>query len=161
MRWSADALSAWEDYYRERSELPIYGAARALTARHLGQVVRLAMVYAIADSSEVIEVPHLAAGRAVAEYGERSVRYIFGDSTGNSDADAMLRMLRRGPLKWNETKKELGIRRAAEMDDAVQILDRLGLVSVVEIRPERGAKPRREIRIRGANNEELTREVTA
>lgn len=61
----------------------------ALT-RGTSQVMRLATIYALLDSSNVIRAEHLNAALAVWEYAEQSARYIFGAGTGSVLADRIL-----------------------------------------------------------------------
>ena len=51
------------------------------------------MAYALLDRSREVTAEHLAAGAAVWDYAERSAVYVFGDSTGDRNADALLRLL--------------------------------------------------------------------
>jgi hypothetical protein len=46
----------------------------------------------------------LRAALAVWEYAERSVRFLFGDSTGNPDADVILRALRQNANGLSRTE---------------------------------------------------------
>jgi hypothetical protein len=70
------------------------GLAGSMLARGEAHVMRLALLYALLDRSEVISEPHLVAALALWEYCERSVRHIFGDSLGDPVADEILRLLR-------------------------------------------------------------------
>jgi hypothetical protein len=93
MHRDADARTIWHDVYPDLSEgRP--GMAGALLARAEAHVIRLACLYACLDMSETIRAPHLAAALALWDYCEQSVRYVFGDSTGDPVADAILRALR-------------------------------------------------------------------
>ncbi len=73
------------------------GLAGALTARAEAQTMRLACTYALLDRSPLIRPEHLRAALAVSEYCQRSVSYIFGESTGNPIADEILALLRQAP----------------------------------------------------------------
>jgi len=57
--------------------------------------MRLAALYALLDGQRAIDAVHLRAGLAVWDYAEASTRMIFGDSTGNPVADAILRGVRQ------------------------------------------------------------------
>jgi hypothetical protein len=59
--------------------------------------MRLALIYALLERSEVIQEPHLRAALALWEYAEASARYIFGDRLGDPTADDILEALRREP----------------------------------------------------------------
>jgi hypothetical protein len=52
------------------------------------------MLYALLDGSSVVRVEHLQSALEVWAYAERSVRYVFGDKTGNPIADIILAAIR-------------------------------------------------------------------
>ena len=70
------------------------GLAGALSSRAEAQVTRLALLYALLDQADAIGEQHLRSAIALWDYAARSVTHIFGVSTGNPDADAILRGLR-------------------------------------------------------------------
>jgi hypothetical protein len=88
------AREVWHDVYPTLSagKPGLLGAA---TSRAEAQVMRLAMLYALLDQSEVIGVDHLIAGLALWEYAESSARYVFGSALGDPTADTILAELRR------------------------------------------------------------------
>ncbi len=61
--------------------------AGAATARAEAHVVRLALIYALLDCSEHIDLTHREAGLAVWRYSVDSAASIFGDSLGDLSAD--------------------------------------------------------------------------
>jgi Protein of unknown function (DUF3987) len=86
------ARGEWETIYPQLSaEQP--GLLGAITARAEAQCVRLALVYALLDQQESIDVPHLRAALAVWEYCEASAARIFGNALGDPVADEILRAL--------------------------------------------------------------------
>jgi hypothetical protein len=94
MRRDDDARAAWHAAYGEltRSRPGIFGAA---TGRAEAQALRLSVLYAALDLSELIRAEHLLAALAVGRYAEQSARWVFGDATGDPTADAILAALRR------------------------------------------------------------------
>jgi hypothetical protein len=56
--------------------------------------MRLACIYALLDVSDTVRAPHLMAALALWDYVEQSVRYVYGDSTGDPVADVIIRALR-------------------------------------------------------------------
>lgn len=87
------ARDLWHSVYPTLSaERP--GLFGAMTARAEAQVLRLSMVYALMDLSRSIRQEHLEAALAVWERAEATVRYLFGDLTGDPIADTILRALR-------------------------------------------------------------------
>jgi hypothetical protein len=91
-----EAKVIWRDVYGLLSEGKP-GLAGALLARAEAHVLRLAMIYALMDRSEVIRADHLMAALALWDYCERSVYFVFGDSLGDPVADELLRLLRTCP----------------------------------------------------------------
>ena len=85
------------------------GLLGAVTARAEAQVMRLACLYALLDSSSVIKLQHLEAGLALWDYCERSAAHIFGSSLGDRTADTLLAELRQVP--------ELGLSRTQMLHD--------------------------------------------
>jgi hypothetical protein len=90
------AAKAWADAYSDLSaDRP--GLLGAVTARAEAQVVRLALIYALLDSSNEIDMPQLTAAMAVWNYCDESAAYIFGKATGNITADDIMAALDRTP----------------------------------------------------------------
>jgi uncharacterized protein DUF3987 len=150
MRMSKDARVEWERFYRA---LPDRGGLIAkLTDRGAPYVARLAMLYAMLDLTATIEVVHLRAAEALWDYASRSALYIFGDSTGDRDADALLRILTmqepgKRVMSWDELKRQLAVRSTADMERVVGHLERLGRVRIVKVLRPGGGRPRRDIEL--------------
>jgi hypothetical protein len=72
-----------------------HGLAGCLTGRAEAHVLRLGLIYALLDQSQLVRVEHLTAAVAVWEYAEQSAVCIFGDSTGDPLADDILALLRK------------------------------------------------------------------
>jgi hypothetical protein len=88
-----DAQALWREVYEQLSaERP--GLLAAITARAEAQTIRMALIYALLDGEDSIDRTHLEAGLAVWEFCQASARHIFGDVTGDTAADAILRALR-------------------------------------------------------------------
>jgi Protein of unknown function (DUF3987)/CHC2 zinc finger len=88
------AKDLWRRAY-ERLSADQPGLLGAITARAEAQTLRLAMIFALLDSTAVIAVPHLQAAIAVWEFCEASAAHIFGDSLGDDVADEILRALKQ------------------------------------------------------------------
>jgi hypothetical protein len=139
---SSKARKLWAKVYPELSA-GSSGMLGAVTSRAEAQVMRLASLYALLDSSKVIKEIHLRAALALWKYAEQSARFIFGDSLGDPVADQILSALRKNAagLTRTEIRDALGRnRRAEEIEIALASLARRGsarLVSDAEHGPGR------------------------
>jgi hypothetical protein len=147
LKWSPNAAGRWETLYTEQSSQPRHGLPGALAARAEAQIVRLALIYALLDRADAIEEAHLEAAEALWSYAERSIAYIFGRSTGNRHADMLRDLLADGPLEWEAAKKALGLRTAADLREAVEMLSGLGAAEVVSVPRDAGGRPRRVVQL--------------
>ncbi len=155
--WSEAAREYWEVLYADLAMEHRVGLLGALSARTEAQIVRLALVYALLDRSSTIDIEHLHAGRSLWDYAARSVRYVFGASTGNRDADSLRTYLADGPMEWENAKKVLGLRRGSDLEDAVRVLAELGIAETVTVPRAGGGRPRRVIRTAGQTLQTLQR----
>lgn len=143
------AWKRWEVIYRETEEsMPLAGIAGHLSSRAPAQILRLALIYALADGAPQIDVHHLDAGYAVWRYSEASVRHVFGQRLGNSTAERLLKAARAaGPSGLDGRATYAALDRNVAKEDvemAVALLTRLGLIESRLIPPgPRGGRPRR------------------
>ncbi|MGB8477671.1 MAG: DUF3987 domain-containing protein [Acidobacteriaceae bacterium] len=124
VRFDGEAYRAWESAYSVLTE-GATGIFGSMTARAEAQVVRLATLYALLDSSSLIRMAHLKAAQEVWAYCEDSVRHIFGDALGDETADAILRMLRNAPGGMTQTEINRGFgshKLSAELSRALALL---------------------------------------
>jgi hypothetical protein len=105
---SAEARASYCAVYPElTAEQP--GLFGAIVARAEAHVLRNALVYALLDKSKGIEKAHLLAGIALWEFAQDSARFIFGESTGDPEADGLLAELRkRGQMDATQVRDFLG-----------------------------------------------------
>lgn len=87
------AREMWIEVYPELS-YGRPGLLGAVTSRAEAQVMRLALIYALLDCSEIITQQHLKAALSLWRYAEISSEYIFGDVLGDPIADQILAVLR-------------------------------------------------------------------
>ncbi len=132
--WTPDASRRWCECYSALSaERP--GLLGAILARSEAQVVRLALIYALLDRSQVIGIEHLEAAFAVWKYAESSARYIFGDKLGNAAADKILAALRGRPEGMTRTEINALFQnhRAGDVREALRILVESNLVEAKDV----------------------------
>jgi hypothetical protein len=96
MHLSDAAWNLWDTMYPELSAKRA-GIVGDLSGRASSHVIRLAVVYAIAERSVVVDVRHLLAGKAVWDYCEASIASIFAGETGDWTVDKVLRSLEAAP----------------------------------------------------------------
>lgn len=141
LRRDADARELWHQVYRELSEgRP--GLLGAILSRAEAQVMRLALVYALLDRAEAIGRVHLEAAIAFWKYAEASARFVFGDSLGDPDADAVLSALRSSAdgLTRDEIVNLFGRhRQRSQIDRILGKLTALGLAEMT--RETTGGRP--------------------
>lgn len=122
------ARTLWSDVYPTlaSSSPTLIGV---VTSRAEPQVLRLALLYALLDSSRLISEKHLRAALAVWKYCSESARYIFGDVTGDKTADRILQAAESFPSGISRTEISglfAGHRPAAELDNAIDLLVKTG-----------------------------------
>jgi hypothetical protein len=124
-----EATAMWRGVYPALSEGKP-GLLGAVIGRGEAQVVRLSLIYALLDLSNIIRAEHLAAALAVWDYAESSARFIFGESLGYPEADRLLAALRATPegLSRSEVSAIFGRHRSeSEIDSALRALAEGGL----------------------------------
>lgn len=134
---STEANEVWEQAYDALSEAKP-GLLGAVLNRSLPLSMRLAMIYAILDRTEVISAAHLRAGLAVWKYCEQSVGYIFGERLGDNLAERIHAYLKaKGkPCSRNQIKRDLsgGHFDADTIERALLTLERSGLARKQKIK---------------------------
>jgi hypothetical protein len=120
-----DARALWHRAYRRLTrERP--GLLGAVTGRAEAQVMRLALIYAACDRSDVIASVHLRAALEVWRYCLASAAYVFGEATGDPVADDLLTHLRAAhpaSLTRTEIQQAFGRHRTAgEITRAITLL---------------------------------------
>ncbi len=106
------------------------GLFGAITSRAEAQVIRLALIYALLDRSDLITVTHLRAGLAIERYVSQSARHIFGDATGDPVADEIRALLRTNPNGATQTEISAHFahhRSKVELARAMEVLVKAGL----------------------------------
>ncbi len=139
------ARTRWAEVYPSLSEgRP--GLLGSIVTRAEAQVMRLAMAYAVLNSSPIVRLPHLEAALALWGYCEASARYVFADALGSPDAERLLAVLReRGRLDFTELMRDVcgGHWTRDRINAAVAQLEGAGLAEVTAA-PTAG-RPRRAL----------------
>ena len=139
IRRDRQAEDLWAEIYRDLEQDP-GGLAGAITARSAAMTIRLSLIYALLDSSSAIRREHLEAALAVWEFSEASVRYIFGDLTGDAVADRIIALLKATDhLTQTEISDALGRNQpAARITNALDLLHRSGRIVAKRVRQQSG-----------------------
>jgi len=129
MRRSTEADRLWETVYPElkRSRKGAYGRT---VDRACPQVVRLSMIYALADGLPTIESDHLKAALAVWNYCDESARILFGEdeNEGDSVSAKILEVLQEGPKTKTEIRQRLSSSARSRYSDVLEELERSGRI---------------------------------
>ena len=130
IRRDADADALWCDEY-VRFPAPS-GALGNVTTRGEAHVLRLAVLYAVADQSTVVRLEHLEAALEVWRYCFESARHLFGHATGDRLADRLFELLPEQPTWITRTaiRDALGRRGVStDIDRALSQLQARGLAT--------------------------------
>lgn len=142
MKRDSKARALWFEIYEEMSEGKP-GLLGAAIGRAEAQVMRLACLYALLDSSDIVRLEHLRGALALWYYVEDSARYIFGDSLGDPLADELLGALKASPTGMTRTEIREHFQRhktSKEITETLQSLMESGMV-YCERRPRSDGKP--------------------
>ncbi len=116
------------------------GLLGAVTSRAEAQVLQLSAIYAALDQSAVIRVEHLWAALSLWDYCFASARYIFGDATGDPNADRIRDSLNAaGANGMNKTDLHAIFKRHISgdaLDRAVKQLESMGIARRETMRSE-------------------------
>jgi hypothetical protein len=107
----------------------------AVTSRAEAQVMRIALIYAVLDSSRMIDRRHLEAALALWQYAEDSASYIFGDRTGDRVANRIYSALRATPEGMTRSDFQQMFQRNVKSDRISSALDRLTDAGLIRSQP--------------------------
>lgn len=139
---SPEADQLWERaYYAVDDDVP--GMLGAVLARTEAQLLRLSMVYALLEGSNVIEAPHLRAAAAVWDHAAMSAGRIFGETAGDPLTDNLLTALRNNTAGLDRTAIRDLFSRNVPGDQISRALDGLAERGLAESETiETGGRPR-------------------
>jgi hypothetical protein len=135
LEFSERALKMWGLEYRAlTSDRP--GLIGAVTSRAEAQVMRVALVYALLESSETIKTQHLRAALAVWDYCLASAKFIFKGNFASNLEDKLLSMLRSSAGGLTRTQISGGLQRHTDSDRIDRALFGLSEKGCVEMQTE-------------------------
>lgn len=95
---SDEAQRLWTRLYtRLNDEKEILGFIDGVLVRDTSHLLKLALIYAVLDQSEKIEVVHFNAAIAVCDFCQATARWLFGERTGDRLANQIFQALIRAP----------------------------------------------------------------
>jgi len=143
MERSEPAKRMWGEVYSELS-VESSGCFGAAISRAESQVLRLSMIFALADGSSIIDEQHLRAALAFWQYALGSARYLFGKHSLSEPALKILAAIRNRP-NGTITRTEIYndvFQRHATRNDINETLNSLRCLSLIEsITQETGGRP--------------------
>jgi len=136
VRLAPDTRELWHHAYRRLAAEPSDQIVAQITARAEAHVIRLALIYALADGHHQIAVAHLTAALALQDYAARSAAWALKGATGQPLAEQIHTALVAHPagLTRSQLSQTLNHNQpAGEIDDALQTLNTTGRVTVTQI----------------------------
>ena len=122
--WADDGAEIWTRVYEELSNGG-HGLLGSVTARAESQVVRIACLYALLESTDLIGSAHIRAALELWRYSAESAAFIFGGSLGDPTCDSIVELLRSKPegVKRVEITEHFNRNKTkAQLDAALDIL---------------------------------------
>lgn len=147
MDFAPSSREMWPPVYNELMDDNPEGPLGHLTNRGAVHVQRLALIYALMNGSQTIDVEHLEAGIAVWRYCRASAAQVVaaepeGRLTGTVDGDRMLRLLVDSGRPWSAVELKAALRWNGSRVLAVRArLVRSGMVEVGSFKGT-GGRPR-------------------
>ncbi|MBF0366484.1 MAG: toprim domain-containing protein [Oligoflexia bacterium] len=124
------AREKWIEVYSSLTRYPDT-ALGAILSRAAPTVIRLAMIYALLDTSSLIEAKHLDAALAVWDYSQRSCYHIFGDLYDGEPSGKIMAKIKESCGKVTRTEINNlfdGHRSKMELDDVLRQLKQQGFI---------------------------------
>lgn len=139
------ANDLWKELYRKlNNQKPYISFIDGVLVRDTSHLIKLSLLYAILDQSDMIEPVHLEAALALCDYSQASARWIFAERTGNPLANTIFWALLRNPEGMNRDRinNEVTGRNGTkvQMDHALEALARNGMADVEMIIGEKGRR---------------------
>ena len=126
----------WHHAYRRLAAEPTDQLIAQITARAEAHVIRLALIYALADGQRQITVAHLTAALALQDYAARSAAWALKGATGQPLAEQIHATLLEHPggLTRSQISQTLNHNQpAGEIDNALHALNTASRVTATQI----------------------------
>lgn len=136
VRLDPDARELWHHAYRKLAAEPQDGIVAQITARAEAHVIRLALLYTLADGKRQINAEHLTAALALQDYAARSAAWALTGATGDPLAEQIHAVLRQHPggLTRSQISQTLNHNQpASQIDDALHALHAGGRATAAQI----------------------------
>jgi hypothetical protein len=136
VRLDDHAREQWHHAYRQLATQPADGIVGQITARAEAHIIRLALIYALADGQSQIRPPHLTAALALHDYTARSAAWALTGATGEPLAEQIHPALRQHPggLTRSQISQTLNHNQpAGQIDHALHALHTAGRVTAAQI----------------------------
>jgi hypothetical protein len=136
VRLDPDARELWHHAYRKLAIEPPDGIVAQITARAEAHVIRLALLYTLADGKRQIAAQHLTAALALQDYAARSAAWALTGATGQPLAEQIHAVLRQRPdgLTRSQISQTLNHNQpAGQIDHALHALHTAGRASAAQI----------------------------
>jgi hypothetical protein len=135
IRLDPDARELWHHAYHQLAR-PLPGPVGQITARAEAHVIRLALLYTLADGQRQIATTHLTAALALQDYAARSAAWALTGATGQPLAEQIHAVLRQHPggLTRSQISQTLNHNQpAGQIDHALHALHAAGRVTTTQI----------------------------
>ena len=136
VRLDPDARELWHHAYRKLATEQHDGIIGQITARAEAHIIRLALLYALADDQRQIDAKHLTAALALQDYAARSAAWALTGATGQPLAEQIHTTLRAHPggLTRSQISQALNHNQpAGQIDHALHALHTAGRVTTAQI----------------------------
>ena len=127
LKLDTGARELWHYAYQQLATVPAAGIAAALCARSEAHVIRLALLYALADGERKINSEHLQAALALHDYAARSASWALQGATGDPLAEQIHATLQAHPGGLTRSQISDALQHNRPADQIQQALNTLQL----------------------------------
>ena len=127
VRLDRQARELWHHAYTQLATTQPAGIAGALVARAEAHVIRLALIYSLADGERTINPEHLQAALALYDYAARSATWALQGATGDPLAEQIHAALQANPNGLTRSQISDALHHNRPADQIQQALDTLQL----------------------------------